>query len=86
MGRLWGFFYLPGPFKGKALKCDIPLAEFTWGQINSSGEIKKAGKPWQLPESIVATHGHHRNASSSGSLVGVRSVCHYPWGTKESLV
>lgn len=74
------FFHLPGPFKGKAHKCDIPLAEFIWGQI-SRGEI-----PCQLPESSLAMHGHHRKASSSGSLVGVRSLCQHSWGAKESLV
>lgn len=85
MGRLC-FFHLPGLLKGKTPKCHIPLAEFTWGQVNSRGEIEKAEKPCQLPESSVATHGHHRKASSSGSLVGIRSLCQHSWGAKESLV
>lgn len=85
MGRLC-FFHLPGPLKGKTPKCYIPLAEFAWGQMNSRGEIAKAAMPCQLPESSVATPGHHWKASSSGSLVGVRSLCQRSWGAKESLV
>jgi hypothetical protein len=51
-----------------------------WDKSVPEKTFKKAGKSCQLPESSAATHGHHRKASSSGSLVGVRSLCQYPPG------
>lgn len=43
------FFPPPCPFRGKALKCDVPLAEFTLGQISSREDIQKGRKAVPAP-------------------------------------